>query len=621
MNRIEELLEKAQSLPTRSGCYLMKDKNHRVIYVGKAKKLKNRVMSYFNQSAKSIKTQFLVSNIVDFEFIITKSDAESFVLENNLIKEHSPKYNLRLRDDKSYPLVKINWNEEAPKLEYVRRPKKDKGVEIFGPFPVGSNISQIIRVLNKSFKLRDCSLHEFKTRKTACLLYQMKQCSAPCVKYISKDDYKNDIEMARDFFLGKRKSASVINYLNHKMIAMADAEEFEMAGLLRDYIKELQEFLDKSLSQHVENLGVKDVDVWGIHIGEIEVDLSLYQVRSGNLLGQKNFHFNLTEIIGVLQDELVQAIFQYYCDLDESLPEELVIDLGNDEKDSLQEALQTIHDEKYFKLKTSSKRYKPIMDMCMAHAQESQNLRRELSEKNSAGLDKLQELLGLKNKPQKLECYDIAILQGSSPAASQVVSIDGNLEKSLYRHYHMTELPEGNNDFAMMKEVITRRIKHGDFPDVFVIDGGVAQVNTVLAVLKEFHLEIPVVGIAKSKDLTRGEFQRKDSIHSDERLVIPGRSNPYILNKSPALMKIIVSLRNEAHRFSRRLHHKQEKKRILKTWIDEVDGISEKMKQIILTNLTVDKDELSKMTVIQIQSILGINLLSAKKIYQFLHLK
>jgi excinuclease ABC subunit C len=174
-----KLLDKAQSLPQEAGCYLMRDKNGRVIYVGKAKKLKSRVISYFNESAKSLKTEYMVSHVSDFDFIITRSDAESFVLENNLIKEHSPKYNIRLRDDKSYPYVQINWNEAYPRLEYVRRPKKAKGKEFYGPFPSGSNISMVLRILTKSFALRDCSLTEFKSRKTPCLLHQMKQCSAP----------------------------------------------------------------------------------------------------------------------------------------------------------------------------------------------------------------------------------------------------------------------------------------------------------------------------------------------------------------------------------------------------------------------------------------------------------
>jgi len=216
MKKSEELLEKANSLPQQPGCYLMKDKNGRVIYVGKAKKLKSRVTSYFNNSAKSYKTDYMVSHVDQFDFIITRSDAESFVLENNLIKEHSPKYNIRLRDDKSYPYLQVNWNEPFPRLEYVRRPKKAKGKELYGPYPPGSNISMIMRVLTKSFGLRDCSLSEFKSRKTPCLLYQMRQCSAPCVGLITEKEYQEDLQNAVNFFKGPLKAKKTIQKLTGK---------------------------------------------------------------------------------------------------------------------------------------------------------------------------------------------------------------------------------------------------------------------------------------------------------------------------------------------------------------------------------------------------------------------
>ena len=244
---MEELLDKANTLPQGPGCYLMRDKNGRVIYVGKAKKLKSRVTSYFNNSAKSYKTNYMVSHVSDFEFILTLSDAESFVLENNLIKEHSPKYNIRLRDDKSYPYIQLNWNEPYPRLEYVRRPKKSKGKELIGPYPTGSNISMVMRILTKSFELRDCSLSEFKTRKTPCLLYQMKQCSAPCVGYIDEKKYENDLNLAFGFFQGPIKAKRAVLKLQEKMIQFSENEEFERAAMIRDHIQLLEEFLEKSL--------------------------------------------------------------------------------------------------------------------------------------------------------------------------------------------------------------------------------------------------------------------------------------------------------------------------------------------------------------------------------------
>ena len=321
MKKTEELLEKANSLPQAPGCYLMKDKNGRVIYVGKAKKLKSRVVTYFNQSVKGLKTEFMVSHVQDFDFIVTRSDAESFVLENNLIKEQSPKYNFRLRDDKSYPYVQVNWNEEFPRLEYVRRPKKAKGKELLGPYPTGSNISMIMRILTKSFGLRDCSLSEFNSRKTPCLLHQMKQCSAPCVGLRSKEEYEGDLGNAIGFFQGPIKAKRTIQKLQERMMNYAENEEYEMAEIIRDNVSLPEEFLEKSHDQRVENLNSdKNIDVWSYWNGKDEVDISIYMIRSGLLLGQKNFNFVKSELIEELEDEILQKIVQYYSDPEEMYP-------------------------------------------------------------------------------------------------------------------------------------------------------------------------------------------------------------------------------------------------------------------------------------------------------------
>ncbi|WP_408097695.1 excinuclease ABC subunit UvrC [Peredibacter sp. HCB2-198] len=617
MKKLDELLDKAQSLPQEAGCYLMKDKNGRVIYVGKAKRLRSRVTSYFNQSAKGLKTEYMVNHIDTFDFMITRSDAESFVLENNLIKEHSPKYNIRLRDDKSYPYLQVNWNEPFPRLEYVRRPKKGKGKELFGPYPPGSNISMIMRVLSKSFGLRDCSLSEFKSRKTPCLLYQMKQCSAPCVGYRTAADYENDIQTAIGFFQGPIKAKRTINKLEEKMMAYAESEEFEMAGVIRDHIQLLQDFLDKSYDQKVESIqSEKNIDVWSYWNGDEEVDISLYMIRSGLLLGQKNFHFVKGELIEELVDEVLQKIVQYYSDPEEMSPDMVVMDFEEEEIKDVSSALQTFGEMKVLGI---SKKYFPLIAMCRKHAEESQRVRIANADSVYMGLHKLRELLNMKERPRILECYDVAIWQGQSPTASQVVFEEGKPNKKKYRYYHLETRPEGNNDFAMMREVITRRMDNGDLPDVLVIDGGVAQVNTVTAVLRELQIEMCVVGIAKSRELTRGDFKSVEIDRSEERLIIPGRTNPYILSKCPPLFKIIVSMRDEAHRFSRKLHHKAESKRVLSTWLDEVKGLGDEAKKKILAQLSMSQEELKAYTVNDLMNYFGIKTPHAKALWTHLH--
>jgi excinuclease ABC subunit C len=617
MKKTEELLEKANTLPQQPGCYLMKDKNGRVIYVGKAKKLKSRVSTYFNNSVKGYKTDYMVSHVQDFEFILTRSDAESFVLENNLIKEHAPKYNIRLRDDKSYPYLQVNWNEPFPRLEYVRRPKKAKGKELYGPYPPGSNISMILRILTKSFGLRDCSLTEFRSRKTPCLLHQMKQCHAPCVNLISEADYEKELSSALSFFQGPQKAKRTLEKLQEKMLIYSEAEEFEMAAVLRDHIHLLSDFLTKSFDQKVESLqSEKNVDVWAFFNGPEEVDLSLYLIRSGLLLGQKNFHFVKGELIEELRDEIQQKILQYYSDPEELSPDMVVLDFEEDEIEDVSQALKTFGEIKV--LSGRNKKYKPLTEMCRKHAEESQRVRVANADSVYVGLNKLKELLGLRERPQTLECYDVAIWQGSSPTASQVVFEEGKPNKKKYRYYHLEIRPEGNNDFAMMREVISRRIDNGELPDVLVIDGGVAQVNTVTTVLRELNIELPVVGIAKSREVS-GSFQSTEVEKTEERLIIPGRANPYILTKCPPLFKIIVSMRDEAHRFSRKLHHKAESKRVLATWLDEVPGLGEETKKKILTQLTMSKEELRSFTVNDLVNFFGIKSPQAKAMWAHLH--
>jgi excinuclease ABC subunit C len=617
MANSNQLLEKAQSLPQEAGCYLMKDKNGRVIYVGKAKKLKSRVISYFNNSAKSLKTEYMVSHVHNFDFILTRSDAESFVLENNLIKEHAPKYNIRLRDDKSYPYVQVNWSEPFPRLEYVRRPKKSKGKELFGPYPTGSNISMVMRILTKSFTLRDCSLTEFKGRKTPCLLYQMKQCSAPCVQFISEADYLEDLNLALGFFQGPTRARRTIQRLQEKMQAFAANEEFEMAAIIRDHLAFLDEFLQKSFDQQVESLNSeKNIDIWSYYNGSEEVDLSVYMIRSGMLLGQKNFHFVKSELIEELDQEILSKIVQYYAGPDEICPQIVVLDNDEEEISSVKEAITTFGVDK---VQGRTKKYAPLLEMCRKHAEESQRVRMTNMDSVYIGLNKLKELLSLKERPRILECYDVAIWQGLSPTASQIVFDEGVADKTKYRHYHLQTRPEGNNDFAMMREVISRRVERGDLPDVFIIDGGVAQVNTVVAVLEELKIDLPVVGIAKSKDLTSGDLRARDVVRSEERLIIPGRSNPYILTKCPSLFKILVSMRDEAHRFSRKLHHKAESKRVLATWLDEVKGLGEEGKKKILSQLSLTQEELKDYSASDLMNYFGIKSPQAKALWAHLH--
>lgn len=593
----------------------MKKSSGEVIYVGKAKSLKSRVSSYFNNSAKSPKTEILVSHIRDFEFLITKSDTEAFVLENNLIKKHSPKYNIRLKDDKSYPYVLVDHNEPFPRLQYVRRFKRTKGKEIFGPFVVGSNISEVIRIATKSFGLRDCSLREFKSRKEPCLLYQMHQCSAPCVEKISEEEYKKDLDLVLNLFKGKGNKS--IKFLEKKMHEAADIELFEKAGMIRDNITVLNDFLNVSIQENVEfEKGPKNIDVFGFHIGEFDIDMAIYMVRNGILLGHKNFNFPIVDLNDEINLELETFLFQYYSSTQDTLPDVIFVPEEFKTDKSFVDAVFEINQS--MKVKKPTKKYGQLMKLAIDQAFEHQRVRLSNQESIYVGLNKLADLLGMRERPVVLECYDVAVFQGTSPTAAQIVFHNGKPDRKNYRHYGLEVREEGNNDFAMMKELMRRRIPKGNLPDVFIVDGGKGQVSSLLEVLREENIDIPVCGIAKSKSGKKDSFKSLSVSKTEERLIIPGRVNPYILSKNMSLFRIITQMRDEAHRFSRRLHHKKEKGRVITSWLDEIDGIGPKTRQKILKKMDLSIDELAELSVMELRTKFELTEKIAINIFEYL---
>jgi excinuclease ABC subunit C len=613
MNNLQEknlkkhLYKKALLLPLKPGCYLMKDENHNILYVGKAKELKKRVLSYFDDSAKNIKTQVLVQKVSDFEFILSGSEVEALILENNLIKKYRPKYNISLRDDKTYPYVMVDKKELFPLLRYVRKFEPEKSRLYYGPFVAGSNISQVLRVLRRAFSLRDCSNHVFNKRKNPCLLFQMDYCSAPCVQKISTDDYQKSLEMALNFFQGKGEYS--LNYLRERMHSFAESHQFEKAAIVRDQVFILEKFCDvynmKDLSKK-ESMG--DLDILSYYKGDAEVDISINMIRKGILLGTKNFHFKIDDCIEAIEEELFKKVVEYYLELNFNYPQIVVSPFSKKLNSFLKEIIQKRVEDISIEVISPEKKFETLTRLAADHAFESQRVRQSKSSVNEAALMKLKELLGMNQLPVKIECYDIAIWQGRSPTASQVVFRNGVPEKSLYRHYHLSVRVEGNNDFAMLKEVIGRRIKKGDLPDLFVVDGGKGQLSAFEQVLKDENICIPVVAIAKAKSKNK----------SEERLFIPKRSNPYLLTKNRALFQLLTQMRDESHRFSRRLHHKRESKRLFSTWLDNIKGIGPQTKKKILQHLDKEPHELLYLSKEELAGYLKITLNQAEAILEAL---
>ncbi len=543
---------KIKEFPTSSGCYLMLNDRSEIIYVGKAKNLHNRLLSYFKPIHESLKTQALVEQIDDVEFILTSNEVESLVLENNLIKEHRPKYNIRLRDDKSYPYIQWNNQELYPRLEYTRRLKRFKNYSHVGPFPEGFSFGRSLYQLIKLLKLRDCSSAEFAKRKTPCLLYQMDQCMAPCVRLCSPEEYQQNFQMILDFLKKPSHKSQLIITIQKKLEEMATSEQFEKAMQWRDVGEELARYVDNFESQKVENLSLdENTDFVGLSSNENECDISLYKVRQGRLIGTGHFYWlNLNESQDTQQEFQAQLLDYYRQCVD--LPQKIVTPWTKDENEIFLQALKKINPKtQKVHMLTSSKNFAPLLEQAGLHAKEKARIRAEEQKQTLPALEELKNLLQLKNIPRVIECYDIAIWQGTSPTASQVVFVDGRASKADYRYYHLDVRMEGNNDFAMMKEVLTRRLKKGKLPDLILIDGGKGQFSTVEKILAELSIVIPLVALAKEKDGKK------------ERVFLAATGQALDLDYSKPGAKILMQIRDEAHRFSRKLHHHAEKKRIL----------------------------------------------------------
>ena len=598
----QRLHAKAKNLPPKSGCYLMKGKE-RILYVGKAKNLRSRVSSYFQSSAKGVKTEVLLSQVKDFDFQLAPSEAEALILENNLIKKYTPKYNIVMRDDKSYPYILVDRREPFPRMVYRRRPKREEGVDVYGPFVHGSKISTALRIIVKSFRLRDCSLQEFRSRVEPCLLYQIKQCSAPCVGKISEQDYAADLEAALGMFRGE--GAASMKILKRRMNACAEAEEFEQAAIIRDYLDILKDFV--RLSGGVKGaLGGRwsNLDVLAWSRKKSDVDVTVYMVRNSLLLGCKNFHFTTSLLAETPQEDAINFFFQYYQNNRDLLPEVIVSPFSAEDNKLFSKALQSLGT---IRVRTPGQQFASLSGLALEHIQEHQKIRLGRVKEFAKGLDQLRSLLSLKERPVRLEAYDIAVHQGGSPTASRIVFVEGRPHKKEYRHYHLKELPEGNNDFAMMGEVIQRRLRGKDsLPDVFVVDGGKGQVATFVKALAERELFVPVVGVAKAKGRRVGE----------EALFLPKRKDSVPLKKYPELMRILLPMRDEAHRFSRRLHHKAEKKRMFSGWLDSVKGIGPHKRREILRRLETAPADLLSKSPAEVAELLGVEETLARQVLE-----
>ncbi|MBI2605165.1 MAG: excinuclease ABC subunit C [Deltaproteobacteria bacterium] len=592
---------KLKNLTGDPGVYLMKDASGAILYVGKAKNLRNRVSSYFQENRDlSPRIQLMVGKIADFEVVLTDNEVEALVLEFNLIKKYRPRFNVVFRDDKSYPYVRLDMGHPFPRMEYVRRVKKD-GARYFGPYVSAFQIRDVLQWAQKAFRLRDCSDNEFRNRSRPCILHQMGQCSAPCVGYIDEASYAKNIEQVLKLLDGKNDE--VVSELESQMENAAREEKFELAGALRDRIRGIEEINQGQKVLDPESAKSRDVvqfarggDVQfarggsaqfartsGVQFARARGEETARQgahavvvvmaVRDGRTVGV--FQFPFTDLDPELPDDefLYEFVTQYYLARHENAPQLLPSEV----------LLPPAAEGKWEGLMVLSRALGKRMEIRVPKRGEASDLMAmvkktadyhllELSTRAANTVEDLidtQKRLHLHKFPHRLECFDISHFQGEGTVASRVVFLDGKPEKSLYRHYHV-ETVSGPDDFKSMREILGRRFEAAGaariggnaLPDLVIVDGGRGQLAQAVAIFDELGvLGVDLVAIAKAR--TERDFEGVEVKGSMERIFKPNQKNPIALKPGTGAHRLVTQARDEAHRFAITFHRKVRDKRIL----------------------------------------------------------
>ncbi len=608
----DKLHSKVKEFPVQSGVYLMKNSLDKIIYVGKAKNLRVRVKNYFQDSKDhSPKTKALVMNICEIEYLLTKTEVEAFLLEASLIKKHRPKYNIRLKDDKSYPYIQLSWQDEYPRLYLSRKVKKD-GSLYFGPYTSGGAVFGTIRFLNRLFRIRDCKDHFFNSRTRPCMTYQIGRCTAPCVKLVSKEIYREDVEGAKDFLKGRSKK--LIKDLEKKMVIAADEEKFEVAAKMRDSLIAIKSIIAKQIV--INDQSDKDQDIVSYFGDERGVLVETLHVRSGRVIGHRP-HF-LSNINPQSPDEdprewLASFLNQYYED--NFIPDDVLLsqDLGNDIHKLLMDVLRERSGHETIVRFATDNKGQDLIEMATQNAKAHFEKHVSKDEEKKSGLGDIKAKLNLPALPNRIECFDISHFQGSETVASQVVFEEGIPARDHYRRYKIKTVT-GIDDFASMYEVLKRRFSHDEYeePQLIVVDGGKGQLSMAVKILQEVgKSHIPVVGLAKAR--TQADFQAEDVAATEERFYLPGRANPVTFKTNTVAYQILTGLRDEAHRFAITYHRKLREQTSLESELDYVVGIGEKRKKLLLQKFK-SIDEIRDADVEEIANIKTFNRVLAERI-------
>jgi excinuclease ABC subunit C len=609
MEENNSLKEKMIAAPRSPGVYIMKDTQGKIIYVGKANDLKSRISSYFTGKDTRPMAPFLMSRIADIEFITTSTEKEALILENNLIKRHRPRYNVNLRDDKTYYHLSLDPTEKYPRLQLVRK-RLNNAALYFGPYPSGLAAKETLRFVQQVFPLRSCRNRDFKLRSRPCLEHQIGRCLAPCKGLIDEESYRKLVENTVSFLQGRRRS--LITGIKMQMEEAAQNLNFEEAARLRDRIGALEHALER---QNVDWGGTKDQDVLGVYAHDNNYQLCILFVRAGKLLGSKSFapvkiEMDLAEIIS-------SCLTQYY-DSGANIPDEIIIPCPLPDKAVIIEWLTDKKEKKVALIVPSRGTKNALLDMAVANARSLWESGQKKEEQKTAGMKILQEKLSLTKLPQRMECYDISNIGGKHAVGSMVVFQNGEPDKASYRRYRIKTISE-SDDYAMMYEVLSRRFARGEnLPDLVVVDGGKGQLNVALSVLRDLKIKIDVIGLAKEERVifsSKG-ISKKKARKSEDRIYLQRRKDAIYLSAWPPALRMLQQVRDEAHRFALSYHHQIKQKNDLRSILDDIPDVGDARKKTLLKHFG-SSTQVKDATLEELQKIPGIGKELAGKIYSY----
>jgi excinuclease ABC subunit C len=592
--------------PEKPGVYIMKDKRNRIIYVGKAVSLKNRVRSYF-QSSKNLplKVVSMVSKVEDVEYIVTDSEVEALILECNLIKFNRPKYNILLRDDKQYPYIRITLNQPFPRIEVVRKVKKD-GAKYFGPYADAGAMREAIDVINKVFPIRSCKkdLSQIPLKERPCLNYHIERCLAPCQGFIEEEEYNEIIKNIIMFLEGKQET--LIKELKTKMQKAADNLNFERAAVLRNQIGALEKVLEK---QKIVYTDMIDQDIIAMARSFDTVCIQVFFIREGKLLAREPFILQNTD--DEERREILTAFVKQFYNNAHFIPKQIIIDEEIDDKETIEEWLSRKKGSRVYVIIPKRGEKRKLAEMVAENAQiyldqiESMEERERL--KNLQALEELKQHLNLENVPNRIEAFDISNIQGAESVASMVVFEGAQPKKEDYRKFKIKTV-DGPNDFESMKEVVYRRFKRAllgdgkfnELPDLLLIDGGKGQLKYAREALNELGLSrIPTIALAE-------EF---------EHIFVEGKDDPIILPENSEALYLVQRVRDEAHRFALSFHRTLRSKKNLRSVLEDIPGIG-KVRRLALLKTLGGLEGIKRASLEELTAVPGMNKKAAQAVYE-----